>query len=45
MGRGVLGCSEGARKSRVVSFNSAHQEKLMGLGAKILPPWNTFLLQ
>jgi hypothetical protein len=41
-GRGVLGCSGGARKSRMVSFNSAHQAKLIGLGAKILPPGTHF---
>ncbi len=37
-GRGVSGGSGGVRKSRVMVFDSAHQAKLMGLGAKILPP-------
>ncbi len=40
--RGVLGGSWGARKSRVVSFNSAHQAGVNGLGAKILPPRTHF---
>ncbi len=37
-GGGVLGCSGGARKSRVVSFNSAHQAQLIGVGGYNLAP-------
>ena len=41
-GRGVSGGSGGARKSRVMVFDSAHQAKLMGLSVKILPPSGTY---